>query len=66
MKVITAEQMRELDRQTIEQCVAGDILMERAGAGLAQVVLRRMRRAGIEHFSVLLVAGKGNNGGAKR
>ncbi|MBL7114215.1 MAG: NAD(P)H-hydrate dehydratase [Kiritimatiellae bacterium] len=63
MKVITAEQMREFDRRMIEQFVSGDVLMERAGAGLAQAVLRRMRRVGVERFSVLLVAGKGNNGG---
>ena len=62
MIVVTAEQMREMDRQTIQQYGAPSLmLMERAGAGIAQAI--------IESFStnakkgVLIVAGKGNNGG---
>lgn len=54
--------MRELDRRTIEEFgTHGDLLMERAGQGVADIALdllaTRMGR------SILLIAGIGNNGG---
>lgn len=54
--------MREIDRRTIEEFnVPGDVLMERAGQGVAEIALdllyARMAR------SVLMIAGPGNNGG---
>ncbi len=54
--------MRELDRRTIEEFnIPGDVLMERAGQGVAEITLDVLsaRRAD----SVLLIAGTGNNGG---
>jgi len=64
MKLVTSQQMRELDRRTIADFgVPGEVLMERAGRGIADTLLRLARDAGRPAPSVLLVAGRGNNGG---
>ncbi|MCD6363782.1 MAG: NAD(P)H-hydrate dehydratase [Synergistetes bacterium] len=62
MKLLTAEEMREIDRFAIEELkIPGIILMENAGLrtliGMQKVV------QDILHRKVLIVAGKGNNGG---
>ncbi|MDY0267970.1 NAD(P)H-hydrate dehydratase [Trichloromonas sp.] len=62
MKLLTAARMRELDRQAIEDIgIPGVVLMENAGRGAAE---RLCRHYG-ETFPgpVLILAGKGNNGG---
>ena len=62
MIVVTAAQMREMDRLTIEKYgVPSLTLMERAGAAVAQAIVERFARAAKK--GVLVVAGKGNNGG---
>jgi hydroxyethylthiazole kinase-like uncharacterized protein yjeF len=62
MIVVTAEQMREMDRLTIQKHgVPSLTLMERAGEGIAQVIFERFGRNAKK--GVLVVAGKGNNGG---
>ena len=62
MLVVTAEQMRELDRLTIQKHgVPSLTLMERAGKAIAQAILERFARNAKK--GVLVVAGKGNNGG---
>ena len=62
MVVVTAEEMREMDRLTIEKYgVSSLTLMERAGEGVARALLERFGRAA--RGGVLVVAGKGNNGG---
>jgi len=62
MIVVTAAQMREMDRLTIEKYgVPSLTLMERAGQGIAQAILERFSRHAKK--GVLVVAGKGNNGG---
>jgi len=62
MIVVTAEQMRELDRLTIEQFGVPSLkLMERAGEAIAEAILKRF--SNIATRGVLIVAGKGNNGG---
>jgi len=62
MIVVTAEEMRELDRLTIQKYgVPSVVLMERAGEGVARALLDSFRRAA--RGGVLVVAGKGNNGG---
>jgi len=64
MKLVTSEQMRELDRRTIaEFAIPGEQLMERAGAGVASVVRRLARWRGDAAARVRLAAGRGNNGG---
>ncbi len=62
MIVVTAEQMREMDRLTIQKYgVPSLTLMERAGERIAQAILERFARNAKK--GVLIVAGKGNNGG---
>src|SRR5919106_1830259 len=62
MLVVTAEEMREMDRLTIQKYgVPSLTLMERAGAGIAQTIVEGYGRAAKK--GVLVVAGKGNNGG---
>ena len=61
MYLVSAAQMRELDRLTIEKYgTPGHVLMERAGSGATQVLFdffeKRPKR-------VVVVAGRGNNGG---
>ncbi len=60
MLVVTAAEMRALDRWTIEHGTPGTTLMERAGAGATAALRRwqpRLRKP------VAVVCGKGNNGG---
>jgi NAD(P)H-hydrate epimerase len=57
---VTAEEMRALDRWTIENGTPGHVLMERAGAGAAQVLRERLRRP---RGPIVVVCGRGNNGG---
>lgn len=62
MKAVSAETMRGLDRRAIEDyAISGLQLMERAGANVAEAILSRFGKA--EERSLLILAGKGNNGG---
>ena len=64
MKTVSASEMRELDRRTIEEFGTSDeILMERAARGLVERLLNLIQAHRIKHPSILLIAGKGNNGG---
>jgi NAD(P)H-hydrate epimerase len=58
--VLTAAQMREADRRTIEEIgLPGAVLMENAGAAVAQWTRRRFPQA----RRPLILCGRGNNGG---
>ena len=62
MKLLTADEMRELDRRTIEEVgIPGVILMEHAGAAAARIFAERF--TAFKPGPVLVLAGKGNNGG---
>ncbi len=62
MKVVSAAEMRELDRTAIEDYgIPGVILMENAGFQVVQVILQLLPN--IENKSVCIFSGKGNNGG---
>ena len=62
MKLVTAARMGELDRRTIEEIgIPGAVLMENAGRGVVAEILRRYRH--LFPGPVLVLAGKGNNGG---
>ncbi|TAJ76593.1 NAD(P)H-hydrate dehydratase [bacterium] len=62
MLVVTTKEMREMDRLTIQKYgVSSLTLMERAGEGVARAILERFGPA--IKGGVLVVAGKGNNGG---
>ncbi len=61
--VVTGAQMREIDRITIEDAgVSGMVLMESAGRGVAEVVRDVYEELGAEG-PIVVVCGKGNNGG---
>ena len=60
MKVVTAEEMRQIDKQTIEEIgIPGIVLMESA----ATAVFRSIQRNFPECRRVGIIIGKGNNGG---
>lgn len=60
--VVTAAQMREMDRVTIEEIgVPGVVLMEVAGRGAAEVV--EALAPGLAGWRVAILCGSGNNGG---
>ena len=62
MKVLTAKQMQEADRRTIEEIgIPGVVLMENAGRGVAEAIDRMFRDR--RRLGALVLAGKGNNGG---
>ena len=61
MKAVTTEQIRELDQRTIAGGTPGEELMERAGYAVARATIQFLKRE--DSRSVLLFAGKGNNGG---
>lgn len=60
MKITTAAEMREIDRATTERYgVPSLTLMENAGSAVAQVILEQYSHANC----IVVVCGKGNNGG---
>ena len=60
MKVVTAQEMRKIDQQTIEQVgIPGAVLMEHAGIA----VVRAIRQHFPECRRIAVIVGKGNNGG---
>lgn len=62
MKLLTADEMREIEHRTIAEIgVPGVVLMENAGRGAADLLCRRFSDRG--PGPVLILAGKGNNGG---
>lgn len=63
MKLTTAEQMRELDRQAIEERKISSLeLMDRAAEGVAEAVLHLLR-PGVRGSRAAVLCGSGNNGG---
>jgi len=61
MKILTAAQMREVDRRTIELGVPGAVLMENAGGRVVEFLERRFSPLGDQR--IVVFCGKGNNGG---
>ena len=62
MKVLTSAQMKAVDRRTIEDIgIPGPVLMENAGLQIFQALLEIFPDPALE--KVVVVAGKGNNGG---
>jgi ADP-dependent NAD(P)H-hydrate dehydratase / NAD(P)H-hydrate epimerase len=60
MRVLLADEMREVDRRAIEELgIPGPVLMENAAIGLADAIGDAFPAAG----RVLIVCGPGNNGG---
>jgi NAD(P)H-hydrate epimerase len=64
MKTVSVETMRWLDSTTISGGVPGEVLMDRAGLGAAEIIRRDIVRGAWGQVKRLVVlAGKGNNGG---
>ncbi len=61
MKVLTAAQMREMDRRTIEAGIPAVILMENAGCRVVEFLERAF--APLRNHRIAILCGKGNNGG---
>ncbi|MFC2167428.1 NAD(P)H-hydrate dehydratase [Acidobacteriota bacterium] len=62
MKILTSQQMKDIDRRAIEELgIIGPILMENAGIQVVQAMKRRL--PDLENENIVVVAGKGNNGG---
>lgn len=62
MKILTAAEMREVDRLTTERYgIPSLTLMENAGRSVAEFIAQRFGH--IERGRVLVLCGKGNNGG---
>ena len=62
-KVLTAEQMRTVDRLTTERYgIPSILLMENAAHAVARVITEKLGGS-VEGKSVLVLCGKGNNGG---
>jgi hydroxyethylthiazole kinase-like uncharacterized protein yjeF len=64
MLLVSSEEMRELDRLTIERFgIPGHVLMERAGKGATRALLETLPHVRRKGRRALICAGKGNNGG---
>jgi NAD(P)H-hydrate epimerase len=63
MKIVTSNQMRELDQAAIDAGIPGEVLMQTAGEGLAAAIRRLAEMHQLLDAPVLFVAGCGNNGG---
>lgn len=61
MKILTAAQMREVDRRTAELGIPNIILMENAGQRVVEFLERQY--APLAKQRIVVVCGKGNNGG---
>lgn len=62
-KVLTAEQMREVDRLTTERYgIPSILLMENAAHAVARVITEKLGGS-VKDKSILILCGKGNNGG---
>ena len=61
MKVLTAAQMREVDRRTAGMGIPGIVLMENAGHRVVELLAERFAPLPAQRMVVL--CGKGNNGG---
>ena len=60
MKILTAAQMGEVDRRTMELGIPEPILMENAGARVVEFLAERF--GPLEHHRIVVFCGKGNNG----
>ncbi|MEG6520460.1 NAD(P)H-hydrate dehydratase [Desulfotomaculum sp. 1211_IL3151] len=62
MRVVTAAEMREIDRQAIQEYgIPGIVLMENAGLQVIRIIQRIFPQVADKVFTILV--GKGNNGG---
>ena len=64
MKILTAAEMRAADAATTaEHGIASLSLMDNAGAAVARFLLEELRQTGRGEMRIVVLCGKGNNGG---
>lgn len=61
-RVVTADEMREIEKRATTQGVSQEELMERAAVKLKEYIVNFVQKKGLDK-DVLILAGKGNNGG---
>ena len=61
MKVLTAPEMREVDRRTMDLGISGTVLMENAGHRAVEFLVEQF--GPLSQHRVVVLCGKGNNGG---
>ena len=61
MKIVTAEQMRQIDERCADIGLTTEVLMENAGKVVAEEVRQILSTTGEQH--ILILVGPGNNGG---
>ena len=61
MKILTAAEMREVDRRTVEAGIPGIVLMENAGHRVVEFLAERF--SPLREQRIVVLCGKGNNGG---
>ncbi len=61
MKIVSSEQMKKIDEECIGQGISGLTLMERAGEGFVKILKNKFTN--LNKKNVLILSGKGNNGG---
>jgi NAD(P)H-hydrate epimerase len=64
MKIVTAQEMREIDRRVIEEIgIPGAVLMENAGVSVFNLIRELTQGFPPSSFRVTVFVGRGNNGG---
>jgi NAD(P)H-hydrate epimerase len=61
--VLSRAEMRAFDAHAIAQGVPGVVLMENAGRGATDVLVRELLGGRVQHARIAIVCGPGNNGG---
>ena len=61
MKIVSSEQMKKIDEDCVVQGTSGLILMERAGENFVKIL--KSKFLNLQNKKVLILTGKGNNGG---
>ncbi len=61
MKIVSSEQMKKIDEDCIVQGTSGLTLMERAGENFVKIL--KSKFINLQNKKVLILTGKGNNGG---
>lgn len=61
MRVVTAEEMREIDRRAAQAGIPTEVLMRNAGRAVAEKTIEWLRE--VARSEILVLVGPGNNGG---
>lgn len=61
MKVVTSQQMRDLEQRAMEMGMPAQALMQNAGRAVADAIAKHLNDVG--HVRVVVLVGPGNNGG---